>query len=623
MRTLERIIQIIKEHWGYDTLLPFQAEAMKSIVEGRDSVVVLPTGGGKSLCYQAPAVAMEGMALVVSPLISLMKDQVDELHQCGVAAASINSSLTSEERSHVNASIREGSLKLLYVAPERLVTDRFVEYMRRANISFAVVDEAHCISQWGHDFRPEYRDLGRLKEMFPGIAIHAYTATATEHVRSDITSELALERPKVLVGTFDRPNLVYRVERYAGQNDRLNRIRATIHRHPKESGIVYCISRKNVEQVSAALQEAGYRAVPYHAGMGDDERKANQEAFIGEEVDIIVATVAFGMGIDKSNVRYVIHGGMPKSVEHYQQESGRAGRDGLEAECLLIFSNADFMLWKRILEQEQGEATEIALSKLEEMINFCTGVTCRHKALVSYFGGEYAKTDCEACDICLGHADQVEEPLEVAQKILSSILRLHQRYGADYTASVLAGAPHEKIADRGHDDSDTWAVLSAFTKKDVRDWLEQLISQGFLIRSGEYNVLKLTETGREILDGDATPTLLRPATKQAPRKRSAQSTKSWEGVDRGLFEELRQVRLELARERNVPAFVIFGDAALREMARAQPTTKRSFMAIRGVGKVKNETFGAIFQGTIKNYCDAHALDTDIDGIPISNNPDRD
>jgi ATP-dependent DNA helicase RecQ len=362
-----QLAAVIQRTWGYDSFLPLQREAMESVLAGRDSVVVLPTGGGKSLCFQAPALCMDGMVLVVSPLISLMKDQVDALRACGVAAAYINSTLSMSERRHVADQIRRGEIKLLYAAPERLLADRTLDFLKSANVSLVAVDEAHCISAWGHDFRPEYRGLRALKQAFPNIGIHAYTATASEQVRRDIAQQLALNAPEMLVGSFDRPNLIYRLRPGANKFAQICEI---IKRHPNASGIVYCISRKEVDRTAESLRSLGHRAAPYHAGMSDQERHQNQDDFIEERIDVIVATVAFGMGIDKSNVRYVIHAGAPKSLEHYQQESGRAGRDGLEAECWLFHSAGDFYTWKRMLDKSEPSAREGALRALQAMEEF-------------------------------------------------------------------------------------------------------------------------------------------------------------------------------------------------------------------------------------------------------------
>ena len=390
---MQQISDILKQYWGYDAFRPLQQEAMQCVLSGRDSLVVLPTGGGKSLCFQAPAVAMPGIAVVISPLISLMQDQVDALRTNGVPAGKICTGITQAERQAVHRGICDASLKLLYVSPERLAQQRFVEYLCAAHIAFFVVDEAHCISHWGHDFRPEYRQLRQLRDLFPDTPIHAYTATATEHVREDICRELCLRDPAILVGSFDRPNLHYRVERRSG--DGYAQVKSLVETHANEAGIVYCLRRKDVDAFCARLKQDGHKALPYHAGMDDLSRKKNQEAFTKERADIIVATVAFGMGIDKSNVRYVVHAAMPKSVEHYQQEAGRAGRDGLPANCWLLYSYGDFRTWERILAKNDVEDAEIASKKLQDMLNYCSRSACRHKMLVEYFGQRYDKKTCE------------------------------------------------------------------------------------------------------------------------------------------------------------------------------------------------------------------------------------
>src|SRR5687767_789642 len=388
-----RLSEVLEKYWGYSSFRPLQREAMEAILSGRDSVVVLPTGGGKSLCFQAPALVREGLAVVVSPLISLMKDQVDTLVGNGVAAAFLNSTLSTDQRASVTAGVRDGRYQLLYVSPERLVGEggqAFQTWLARCNVNFIAVDEAHCISQWGHDFRPEYRQLGELRSRFPGASLHAYTATATARVRNDIAAQLGLKEPIQLVGSFDRPNLVYRVLPRANLKKQLQDL---LSRHKGEGGIIYCTSRREVEALAAWLCDSGVRALPYHAGLDDGERSRNQDKFLDEEIDVMVATVAFGMGIDRSDVRFVVHAGAPQSLEHYQQESGRAGRDGLEAECALIYSSADFMKWRLMLEKS-GELTDSVRRLLRDIERYASGVGCRHKHLVSYFGEEYMRADC-------------------------------------------------------------------------------------------------------------------------------------------------------------------------------------------------------------------------------------
>jgi ATP-dependent DNA helicase RecQ len=614
-----KLRSILKQYWGYDRFLPLQQEAMTSVLCERDSVVILPTGGGKSLCFQAPAMAMDGMAVVISPLISLMMDQVSALDGYGIPAAFLNSSLSPEQRREVTLGIRNGRYKLLYVAPERLVSEGFIEFIRHTKISFIAVDEAHCISSWGHDFRPEYRSLNILKESFPNIRIHAYTATATQQVREDIAKQLGLTEPEFLVGSFDRPNLIYSVKY---RNNLFNQIREIVDRHKSESGVIYCIRRKDVEELSAKLNAAGYKALPYHAGLNDDVRQKNQEAFIREKVDIIVATVAFGMGIDKSNVRYVIHGAMPKSLEHYQQESGRAGRDGLEAECVLIYSAGDYGVWQSILNNSEAESeiVDISMSKLSRMYNYCTGATCRHRSLLEYFGQKLEKTSCDACDACLGGLELIGDSLVTAQKIISNVLRLKESFGGEYNALVLTGSKEQRILDNGHDQLSTYGLLSDIKKPLIRNWIEQLIAQDCLQNTGEYKVLAATKKGWQVLRGEVTPRLYKPEEKKQKEKQAKVAADSWHGVHKGLFEVLRSLRHELAEMRHVPTFIIFGDAALRDMARRRPTSLDNFLLISGVGQQKCKDFGEIFTDRIREYCSAHSIDTDV-AVDTNSDPD--
>ena len=605
---IEKIQKALVKYWGYDDFLPLQKQAMECISRGQDSIVVLPTGGGKSLCYQAPAVTMQGMAVVVSPLISLMKDQVDALAECGVPAARLDSSLSPEQQRAVFSQIHGKALKLLYLAPERLVSQGFLDVLQKTELSFIAIDEAHCVSMWGHDFRPEYRQLAVLKKAFPGVTVAAYTATATEPVRSDIAEQLNLEKAVLLIGSFDRPNLVYKVLR---RTDKTKQVCTVLERHRGESGIIYCIRRRDVDQLCATLKTKGYSVLPYHAGMNADERKKNQEAFIEEKVDTIVATIAFGMGIDKSNVRYVIHTGMPKSLEHYQQESGRAGRDGLEAECCLMYSGGDYGIWKSLLSDMSPEAQKIALTKLSAMYNYCTAGSCRHKVILRYFGQDLEKDNCMACDVCLGEIELIDDCLTTAQKILSCVVRLDQRFGGGYTASVLTGSREKRILENSHDSLSTYGLLSDYAKVAVHDWIEQLVGQDYLEKNGEYSVLAVTQKGWRVLKGDQTPRLLRPAEK--PVKVSKVAKDSWEGVDRGLFETLRKLRADIAGKKKVPAYVVFGDAALRDMARTRPSTPRAFLEVNGVGEKKLQQYGQVMLAAIKDYCRAHSLDTDIAG----------
>jgi len=603
---VDQVAEILRRHWGYSDFRPLQREAMECVLRGRDSLVVLPTGGGKSLCFQVPAVRLPGMAIVVSPLISLMKDQVDALTDCGIAGARLDSSQTPDEQSDVVAAIRRNDLKILYVSPERLMTDAFVRLLRERHLSLIAVDEAHCVSMWGHDFRPEYRELGLLRETFANVPMHAYTATATRQVRDDIVEQLRLQDPQILVGSFDRPNLLYSVE---SRTDEVRQVSAVLDRHRGESSIVYCIRRADVDHLTEKLSSAGYRAAAYHAGLSDEARKRAQDAFMREEVDTIVATVAFGMGIDKSNVRAVIHAGMPKSLEHYQQESGRAGRDGLDAECVLLHGSGDHSVWKYIIEQsESEEAKRIALAKLGDMAAYATGVTCRHRAILRYFGQDLEVENCSACDVCFGDLELADDALVLSQKILSCVFRLEERFGADYTAAVLTGSRDERILQSGHTALSTYGLLADQSKKRVRDWIEQLTGQGYLAREGEHHVLKITERGWNAIRGHETPRLLKPT--DAPRRRAGED--SWDGVDRGVFDVLRALRRELAEKRKVPAYIVFGDAALRDMARRRPSTIAGFLEVSGVGETKARQYGEAFVAAIREVCRSRSLETDVD-----------
>ncbi|MGE0448933.1 MAG: RecQ family ATP-dependent DNA helicase [Vicinamibacterales bacterium] len=613
--------------WGFSDFRPLQREAMHAVLDGRDSLLVLPTGGGKSLCFQAPAVvdrralhggpgagirraevgaaaadlaSRQGVALVVSPLISLMKDQVDGLRVDGVEAAYLNSTQSSSAREMVMASLRADRCRLLYVSPERLVGEggqAFRRQLRQYGVTFVAIDEAHCISQWGHDFRPEYRQLGCLRDDFPNASLHAFTATATERVRRDIVDELRLQEPLVLVGSFDRPNLTYRVFR-RGQLYR--QLDAVLARHAGEAGIVYCGSRREVESVAERLRADGREAVPYHAGLPDHIRAAHQDAFLQERADIVVATVAFGMGIDRSNVRFVVHAGAPRSPEHYQQEAGRAGRDGLPAECVLLYSGSDFVRWRQMLESN-GEFTESARLLLRDMERYASGTRCRHRMLVEYFGETWTRGECGACDWCLRELDQVEDATTVARKILSCVARVRQSYGLAHVTDVLCGKASDKITMAGHAELSTFGLLQHEPASAVRGYIEQLVGGGLLQRAGDpYPVLRLTPQGAALLKGDGRCTLFREIEPPKRRSRTRAATTTFDG-DHDLFERLRAVRTRLARERGVPPYVIVHDATLKALAERKPTTVDDLHDIYGIGARKAADFGDAFLDAIRTF----------------------
>ncbi|MFO0930645.1 MAG: DNA helicase RecQ [Gemmataceae bacterium] len=605
-----RLMGVIARHWGFDALRPLQEQAMHAILDGRDSVVVLPTGGGKSLCYQAPAVLRGGTTVVVSPLIALMKDQVDGLRACGVEAAQLDSSQTARERFAVECDLREGRLPLLFVSPERLVGTDLPRVLEQVGVHTFAIDEAHCISHWGHDFRPEYRMLAKLRDDFPQASFHAYTATATEQVRRDISAQLHLRDPLVLVGNFDRPNLTYRVW---PRHDVLKQVTEVLERHPGEAGIVYCMRRRDVDDLTARLRDRGVNALAYHAGLSNEERQRSQEEFAAERCDIVVATIAFGMGIDRSNVRFVVHIAMPKSLEHYQQETGRAGRDGLEAECVLLYSGGDVASMRAMIQKSAAEAADRSflpgvLKHLEDMDRFARGACCRHKALVGYFGQDYPAANCNACDLCLGDTEDLPDAKVAAQKILSCVARLKQRFGIGQVLDVLRGKNNEKVRKYGHETLTTYGLLKDATDAEVRDWIYQLIGQEVLVQTEEeYPTLRLNEASWQVMRGERDVRLVRLVRRQKGDRpaRSQAAAESWEGVDTDLFDRLKKLRRQLAEERQVPSYVVFGDNTLRELARLQPTTLEAMRQVYGIGEAKLRDFGGPFLDVILTYRREH------------------
>ncbi|MFC1590176.1 DNA helicase RecQ [Candidatus Omnitrophota bacterium] len=599
----EQMYAVLRQYWGYSSFLPLQEDAILSLLGNDDSLTVLPTGGGKSLCFQLPALLKDGMAVVVSPLISLMKDQVDSLKDMGIAACCLNSSLSFEQQRAAIGQIREGKIKLLYISPERLQNNATVDLLQLVRLSFFVIDEAHCISHWGHDFRENYRDLWMIKERFNSASVHAFTATATKEVQSDIVEQLRFIDPKIHIGRVDRPNLTYRA---IPRTQILKQVMGVLVKHADEAGIIYCLRRKDVDAVSKDLKALGIDNVGYHAGMPDEERRMAQERFAREEVNIIVATIAFGMGIDRSNIRFILHAGMPKSIEHYQQETGRAGRDGLPAFCYMFYGGGDYRLWSFFAEQSPERET--MMKKLSSIYNLCTQPQCRHKVLVNYFGQDYEKRSCDACDYCLNELDMVEDPLIVGQKILSCVAKVRRRrygFGAGHVVNVLKGKLNEKIENMGHHDLPAFGIMREESDIFIRYMIEQLVGQGFLSKDGEFSTLSLTDNGSRLLRGELSPVLAKPMLavkkKEIKRKTAKRREEEWRDIDRGLFQRLREKRTELAQKKGVPAYIIFSDRTIRDIAAKKPVTKEAFSGVYGVGDSKLRSYADIFIKVVKDH----------------------
>jgi ATP-dependent DNA helicase RecQ len=592
-----RIAEVLSRWWGFDTLRPLQADAIAAALAGRDSLVVMPTGGGKSLCYQVPPLVGETTDVVVSPLVALMKDQVDALEAIGYPAAALHGGMSQEERATVRDRLAAGELRLLFTAPERLVNTGLIDLLARVGVKRFAIDEAHCISQWGHDFRPEYRQLALLRDRFPAASIHAFTATATPRVRDDIARQLALRDPATLIGTFDRPNLVYRVVPRA---DRVAQVLKILGRHRGEASIVYCISRKETERLAARLAAEGLLARPYHAGLDASQRHATQEAFASETIDVVVATVAFGMGIDRSDVRLVLHTSLPKSLEAYQQETGRAGRDGLAAECVLLYSSADVFSWESLVRKSAAESELDAeeqeklcagqVEHLHAMRRYAQAARCRHAALSEYFGQAYPATSCGACDVCLGETNSLPDATVTAQKILSCVARVGERFGVRHVCEVLRGAKTEAVARYGHDRLSTFGLLASLEQRTAENLVHQLLDQELLSRTpGDRPVVTLNPRSWEVLRGTREVVLLEP---RAGKARTTQAdADDWQGVDRDLFERLRRWRRRVAEARGKPAWTILDDKALREIARDKPSSPAALLRCKGIGDKRLTDFG--------------------------------
>jgi ATP-dependent DNA helicase RecQ len=585
----------LKHHFGFDSFRPLQREIIEAALAGDDAVALLPTGGGKSLCYQLPALVAPGLTLVVSPLIALMKDQVDALESNGIAATFLNSSLDRAESLARFDRLDAGRYRLLYVAPERVAAEGFLGRLERWNLRRIAVDEAHCVSEWGHDFRPEYRRLHALRERFPDVPVLALTATATERVRDDIERFLALRSPRRFVGSFNRPNLRYAVFE---KRDAWKQLSAWCDAHRRDSGIVYVQSRAAAEDLAARLSAAGISARPYHAGLSAAERSRNQDLFIRDEVAVICATIAFGMGIDKPNVRYVVHYDVPKNLEGYYQETGRAGRDGLPSDCVLFFNGGDAAKQRHFIRQvedpaERGRAERL----LQRLLDYAADARCRRAYLLRYFGEEPAAETCDNCDNCLEPPELLDGSLP-ARKFLSCVYRIHEHRGfstgAQHVIDVLLGSATEKVRSWGHARLSTFGIGTEFDRDEWMALSAELLRLGY-VEEGEHRTMQLTAEGRRALSEERSVQFARPRFVRRPKKKSKRGAASEVlAGDEGLFEELRTLRKRLADEAGVPPYVVFSDAALREISTRKPATLAAFRSISGVGDVKLERYGEVF-----------------------------
>ena len=600
--------EILKHQFGYDSFRLHQQAAIEAVLGGKDVVVLMPTGGGKSLCYQVPALMTDGLTLVISPLIALMKDQVDALCSNGVAAGFLNSTQSAAEQVEVFRAVRSGRLKILYVAPERLLQsgDQFVEFLRTIKLSLFAIDEAHCVSSWGHDFRPEYRRLARLKREFPDVPLIALTATADKLVRADIVKCLEIPQAELLVSSFNRPNISYAVE---PKRNSFERLLQYLEKRKDESGIIYCLSRNSVASLADDLRDAGYSALPYHAGLDKATRDRNQELFLNDEAKIVVATIAFGMGIDKSNVRFVVHMDLPKNIESYYQETGRAGRDGLPSEALLFYSGADVIKLKGFAEVEgDADQTRVMLRKLDKMAEFGELKSCRRRYLLEYFSEESVE-DCGNCDNCNTTFEKFDGTI-IAQKALSAVARTGQRFGLSYLVDFLRGSKSQKIWDE-HKLLKTYGVGSDISKDDWFAYFKDLLAQGLLVQNeGTFPTIGLTSRSEDVLRGNVPVELFKRASVE--HRKSAKDDGASLPYIKELFDQLRQLRMTFAKNEGIPPYVVFSDATLVEMATFLPTTEQGMLRISGVGDLKMDKYGRDFLDVVRAYCEENALESRID-----------
>ncbi len=602
---MDDLLLTLKTTFGYNAFRPLQREIIETALADRDVFALLPTGGGKSLCFQLPALQRTGLTVVVSPLIALMKDQVDQLQAAGVAATYLNSSLEAEAARSRLAGLHRGEWRLLYVAPERLMLDNWQENLKAWNVTALAIDEAHCVSEWGHDFRPEYRQLAKLRDLLPGVPVMALTATATGRVRADIVKHLRLHEPATFIASFNRPNLSYRV---VPKDQPAKQIIDFVRVREAESGIIYCASRATAERVAESLAGRGFAARPYHAGLDAAERSRNQEMFLCDETRIICATIAFGMGINKPNVRWVIHHDLPKNIEGYYQETGRAGRDGLPGDCLLLFSAGDIAKQTHFLDEITDEhEQQVARAQLRQITHYAESAGCRRAELLDYFGEKFPLNNCGACDNCLEPRETYDGTL-VAQKFLSCVYRVqrHGRFsvGMNHLIEVLTGADTDKIRRWGHDQLSTYGIGKDMTRPQWAAIGRELMRLGHLaVAEGEFATLELTDTGRELLRArtpiQLTKPMLLPKAKRVTRREGDIA------CDEILFERLRALRKQLADERKVPAYIVFGDTTLRQMAREYPTSVSAMEGISGMGEKKRAEFGKTFAQAITDFLESN------------------
>jgi ATP-dependent DNA helicase RecQ len=603
---------ILKQTFGYDAFRPLQQEVIENVLTRRDTLAVMPTGGGKSLCYQIPALMFNGLTVVISPLIALMKDQVEQLRAYGVPALFLNSTLSPQEYQENMGYVKRGEVKLLYVAPETLLTPRILSLLDSVQVDCLTIDEAHCISEWGHDFRPEYRQIVEVRKRFPNAVCLALTATATSRVRQDIRATLKFSTTNEFIASFNRDNLYIEVAR---KRDAYAQTTELLERYKDQSGIIYCFSRRQVDELSAYLLSKGYSVRPYHAGLEDIERKRNQEAFIRDDVQIIVATIAFGMGINKPNVRFVMHFDLPKSVESYYQEIGRAGRDGLPAHCLLLYSYADVGKLNYFIDQKEGGEKRVAIQHLDAIVRYAEDErTCRRKPLLNYFGESYSADNCSNCDNCTSAPTPLTNITIPAQKFLSCVKRADEKFGAGHIVDILLGSKNEKVLRWEHDKLSTYNIGRELTKKQWMHIARQLLSMGYLKQEGEFHTLSLTARALESLR-KREPIL--GVVQEAERGKVKVKKKEEIQYNNALFALLRQKRKELADEAGVPPYVIFSDKALVEMAAYYPQSNESLLKVSGVGQVKLEKYGGAFLSVIKGYCEKRGLKESAPANPSS------